>query len=174
MERIKKFLPKEQDNGKLGYYPVMNDEEWENLPIVYKAMEWFPIEVYNREWKIKETVTVEYVYFDMFLTTHKVNAKVRVHRQEVPKLLYRHYADTECLFYTICGVEFSNGQYVAAKWYQDSVTGAFGVYTYGQFVGKQGGFQGYIPSIIEETEDGFKSKGYVPREQSKGICHICY
>ena len=58
MEMFKKFLPKEQDNGKLGYYPVMNDEEWENLPVVYKAMEWFPIEVYNREWKIKETVTV--------------------------------------------------------------------------------------------------------------------
>ena len=148
MELFKKFLPKDEIKGKIGYYPVMNDEEWENLPVVYKAMEWFPIEVYNHEWKIKETVTVEYVYFDMFLPEHKVSAKVRVHREDVPKLLYRYYANNECHFYTICGVEFTNHQYVAAKWYQDSRTGAFGVYTYGRYVGKQGGFQGYVPILI--------------------------
>ena len=173
MELFKKFLPEKAIEGKIGYYPVMNDEEWEKLPAVYKAMEWFPVEVYNTALKRNETTVVEYVYFDMFLTTYQMSVKVRVHRQEVPKLLFRSYRDNECLFYTICDVEFANGQRLPAKWLQDSRTGAFGVFC-GKCVGKQGGFQGYVPSNIEETEDGFKYKGYVPREQAKGITHYCH
>ena len=172
MEMFKKFLPKEEIKGKLGYYPVMNDEEWKQLPAVYKAMEWFPIEVYNHELKCKETAVVEYVEFDTWIEPYKVSAKVKVHRQEIPAILFRSYLHKDCQLYTICGVYFSNGVHVGAKWYQDSRTGAYGVYAYGQFVGKQGGFQGYVPSNIEETEDGFKYKGYVPREECKGICHI--
>lgn len=33
------MLPQKQIEGKRGYYPVTTAEEWDKLPIVYKAME---------------------------------------------------------------------------------------------------------------------------------------
>ena len=174
MEMFKKFLPKEAIKGRIGYYPVMSDEEWESIPVVYRAMEWFPIEVYNSDYKRKETAVVEFVEFDTWVEPYNVRATVKVHREDIPKILFRSYAKKDCQLYTICGVYFSNGVHVGAKWLQDSRTGAFGVYAYGHYVGKQGGFQGYVPSNIEETDDGFKYKGYVRREDCRGICHYCY
>lgn len=148
------FLPPRPLNGHIGYYPVCNAEEWDNLPAVYKAMEWFPVEVYNREWHKKETTVAEYVEFDVvYMEPYKIRATVRVHVQEVQKILFCLFENPDCHLYTVSGVVFSNGERWGAKWLQDRTTGAFAIYASGKLIGKQGGFMGFVPNQIERTED---------------------
>ncbi len=167
------FLPKdyagEYQKGKRGYYPVCSAEEWDKLPAVYKAMEWFPIEVYNERTKAKETTVVEYVEFNVvYMMPYRVSATVRVHVQEVQKILFCLFEDTPCHLYTISGVVFANGERYGAKWLQDATTGAFAVYADGHCVGMQGGYRGFIPCQIERKEDGsWKWAGYKPGNR----CH---
>ena len=163
------MMPSKPIEGHLGFYPACNAEEWENLPIVYRAMQWFPVEVYNTRLHKKETTVVESVIFDVvYLKPYKIRAKVEVHVQEVQNILFCLHENTDCHLYSICGVKFQNGEVCGAKWLQDSKTGAYAVYAYNKYVGMQGGFGGFIPENIEKTEDGWKWKGFV---ECGGRCH---
>lgn len=163
------FLPKEPKPGKTGYYPVTNAKEWDELPEVYKAMEWFPVEVYNPGIKAKEMTVAEYVEFDVVhLLPYKVRATVRVHVQDVQKILFCHFKDPQCHLYSVSGVVFANGVRWHAKWFQDTTTGAFAIYAGGKSVGTQGGYMEFIPCQIEKTENGFKWTGF---DMSKNRCH---
>ena len=154
------FLPKNQKKGYMGYYPVTNAEEWEELPAVYKAMEWFPVEIYNSRWRHKETTVAEYIEFDVtYLEPYKIRAKVLVHVQEIQTILFCYFKDTQCHLHSISGVIFDNGEKWPAKWLQDSRTGSFAIYASGKPIGCQGGYMGFIPNNIERTEDGFKWSG---------------
>ena len=164
------MLPKEEIKGHRGYYPVCNAEEWEKLPKVYKAMDWMPVEVYNTRYNHKETTVAEYVEFDVcYLEPYRIHATVKVHVQEVQKILFCLYEDTQCHLYSVSGVVFANGERWGAKWLQDTRTGAFAIQASGKIVGMQGGFYGHIPCQIERTEDGFKWTGY--RSGLKNRCH---
>ena len=164
------FLPKERIDGHAGYYPVTTAEEWDNLPIVYRAMEWFPVEVYNTRYNMKETTVAEYVEFDVtYMRPYKISATVRVHVQDVQKILFCYFKDTECHLYSVCGVVFANGERWGAKWHQDSRTGAYEIIAGGKRIGTQGGFLGFVPNQIERTDDGgWKWLGYMP---NKNRCH---
>ena len=163
------MMPTKPIKGHTGFYPVCNAEEWENLPSLYKAMQWFPIEVYNTRWNKKETTVVEKVIFDVvYMTPYKIRAKVEVHVQEVQKILFCLYENPECHLYSICEVKFANGETCGAKWVQDTRTGAYAVYAYNRYVGMQGGFGGFVPENIEKTEDGWKHKDY---GEYSGRCH---
>lgn len=166
----KKFFPEERLYGHRGYYPVCNAEEWDALPAVYKAMEWFPVEVYNdKQFHCKKEMTVaEYIEFDVtYAMPYRISATVRVHVQEVQKILFCLFNDPEFHLHSVSGVVFANGVRWGAKWYQDRNTGAFAIYADGKLIGKQGGYMGFIPCQIEETEDGFKWAGF----QGENRCH---
>lgn len=162
------FLPSEQKQGKRGFYPVANAEEWNELPKAYKAMEWFPIEVYNTKHKRMETTVAEYVEFDViYMEPYKIRATVKVHVQEVQKILFCLFENAQCHLHSISGVVFANGERWGAEWKQDTKTGAFAVYASGKCIGKQGGYFGFIPCQIEKTDDGFEWKGFTGENR----CH---
>lgn len=168
-ERMKKFMPKEQKKGYCGFYPVTNAEEWDELPVVYKAMEWFPVDVFDDYLRRKVRTIPEYVLFDaIYVEPYGIHATVKVHVQEVQKILFCNFPDSGLLLHSICGVVFQNGEEWMAEWKQDTRTGAFGVYAYGKLIGRQGGYLGAVPENIEETEDGFKWKGF---GSYKNRCH---
>lgn len=159
-----KFMPKSKIEGHIGYYPVCNAKEWDNLPEVYKSMEWYPHEVTTLGCNgfYKEKTIPEYVIFDVvYMTPYKIRAEVKVHVQEVQKILYCSFDSYDCHLYSIKSVVFQNGEVRGAKWLQDSITGAFAVYSCGRILGRQGGFREYVPEDIEETENGWKWKGFV-------------
>jgi len=162
-----KFFPKKELKGHIGFYPVLNAEEWDNLPAVYKAMEWFPVTIMNGR---DDKHTVEYVEFEVvYGEPYKISAKVKVHVQEVQKILFCYFKDAQFHLHTISGVFFENGDYRRARWLQDTRTGAFAVVTYnGKVVGRQGGYGGFIPNQIKETDDGFEYIGY---QEGKNRCH---
>lgn len=163
------MMPLKPIDGHLGFYPACNAEEWENTPEVYKAMQWFPVKVYNSRLGKTEITVVEKVIFDVtFLRPYKVSAKVEVHVQETQGILFCLHENTDCHLYTICAVKFQNGVVRSAEWKQDARSGAFAVYSQGRQVGMQGGFRGFVPENIEETEDGWKWKGAGNYE---GRCH---
>lgn len=169
MKLYEGMLPSEHINGKSGFYPVTSAEEWDNLPNVYKAMEWFPISVYNDRHKRREETVAEYIEFDViYMEPYKIRATVRVHVQEVQKILFCLYNNKECHLYTISGVVFANGERWPAEWKQDAKTGAFAVYASGRVIGKQGGFFGHIPANIEKTENGFR---WNSNYKSESRCH---
>ena len=163
------MMPNKPIEGRIGFYPVCNADEWESLPKVYRAMQWFPVDVYNTRWNKTETTVVEKVIFDVtYMTPYKINARVEVHVQEVQNILFCYHEHKDCLLYSICAVKFANGEVWGAKWKQDTKSGAFAVYAGGERVGMQGGFMGFIPENIEKTENGWKWKGY---GKYNGRCH---
>ena len=152
MSRYDNMLPAEPIKGKLGYYPVKTKEEWDELPAIYKAMDWFPAKDYRNKGELS---AVKSVIFDVvYMTPYKISAKVSVHRQEIQKILFCSYGDTQCHLYSVGGVELESGTVLRAKWLQDTTTGAYSIVANGVTVAKQGGFGGYIPKGIEVTEDG--------------------
>lgn len=174
MNRKEKFLPNPGSlPGHRGYYPVCSAEEWDQLPAVYKAMEWFPIKMKSR-FGIEEYTMPEYVVFNVVhIEPYKIRAQVRVHVQEFQKIMFClfPYREDTIQLYSVCGVYFANGERRAAEWLQDSTTGAFAVVSGGHYVGKQGGFSNFVPEIIEETENGFKRKDV---GTTKNRCHYEY
>ena len=163
-----KFMPVNQKDGYRGFYPVTNAQEWDELPAVYKAMEWFPIEMklfdHRGELHTEKTIVKNVVFDALHIMPYKVSAKVSVHRSSVQSILFSSHKQHDCHLYTVCEVEFENGERRRAKWVQDTRTGAFAIMVGSRYVGKQGGFQFYVPSNIEDAEDGFKWKGYVAGE----------
>lgn len=169
MSLYENMMPEKPIAGRRGFYPVCTADEWEALPKVYKAMEWFPVEVYNTRWHKTETTVAEKVIFDVtFMRPYKIRARVEVHVQEVQSILFCLHDDPDCHLYSICAVKFANGEEWGAEWKQDTKTGAFAVYASGKLIGKQGGFVGFVPENIEKTETGWKWKGY---GDYTGRCH---
>ena len=169
MAMYENMMPPKPIDGHLGFYPACNAEEWENIPAIYKAMQWLPVEVYNTRHRQKETTVVEKVIYDVtFLKPYKVSARVEVHVQETQGILFCSHEHTDCQLYSICAVKFANGEVWGAEWKQDARSGAFAVYACGKRVGMQGGFLGFVPDNIEQTENGWKWKGFVNCE---GRCH---
>lgn len=163
------FMPPTPLQGHRGYYPVCNAEEWDALPAVYKAMEWFPIEVYNDRWRKKETTVAEYIEFDViYMEPYHIHATVRVHVQEMQKILFCLFRNPQCHLYSISGVVFDNGERWPAKWTQDTITGAYSIWASGKLIGRQGGYMGFVPNQIERTDDGWKWTGY---KSGRNRCH---
>ena len=163
------MLPQKQIEGKRGYYPVTTAEEWDELPKVYKAMEWFPVKVYNKYLNMNEVTVAEYIEFDVVhMMPYRVNATVKVHVQEVQKILYCAHKNTDCHLYTVCGVVFANGERWNAEWKQDCKSGAFAIYASGKQIGMQGGYMGFIPCKVKQTEDGFEWDFL----NEKNRCHV--
>lgn len=152
MSRYENMLPKEPKQGKQGYYPVTSKEEWEELPALYKAMDWFPVKDCLNGGRMR---AVKAVIFDVtYMEPYKISARVSVHPQEIQRILYCLYNNSQCHLYSICGIELEGGTVLGAKWLQDSVTGAFGIVCGGATVAKQGGYCGYVPKSITAKEDG--------------------
>lgn len=152
MSRYDAMLPREQKQGKIGYYPVTSKEEWEELPALYKVMEWSPVKDYLNGGKLR---AVKAVIFDViYMTPYKINAKVSVHPQEIQSILFCLHKEAQCHLYSVCGIELEGGTVLGAKWLQDSTTGAFGIVSGNVTVAKQGGYCGYIPKSITAKEDG--------------------
>ena len=146
------MLPKEPKKGYRGYYPVTNKQEWEDLPDLYKTMEWEPVKDPHNNNKLS---AIDSVIFDVtYMTPYEINAKVYVHPSEVQKILFCSFKDKDCHLYSVCGIELQSGTRLGAKWVQDSTSGAFAIVYNGNYVGQQGGFMGFIPERIKKMEDG--------------------
>lgn len=147
------MLPKKEIPGHQGYYPACSQEEWDALPALYKAMDWRAIpDPYDKNKKLR---AVKAVIFDVvYMEPYSVSAKVSVHPEHVHEILFCSHKRPQCQLYSVCGVELEGGRQLGASWRQDTATGAFGIYSGGELVARQGGFMGHIPDRIEKTEDG--------------------
>lgn len=110
MKRAKEFLPEKPINGKIGFYPAMTTEEWRSLPLPMKCATW--------------SASVKYVIFDTFFSEYGFSGKVEVHAENAFKALFR-CVEGDTQLYSVCAIRLFNGKTVAAKWWQDSETGAF-------------------------------------------------
>lgn len=167
------MLPEENKSGRIGYYPVTNKAEWDELPAVYKAMDWEPMpDPFDKNKRLR---AVKSVIFDVvYMKPYGIRAEVSVHPEKVHEILFcNHGKDTQCQLYIVSGVVLEGGTRLNAKWLQDSTTGAFGVFAHNHCVGKQGGFSGYVPERIERAEDG--SFRYKQHYRSEGkTSHYSY
>lgn len=157
MKHYEGMLPAHPKPGRIGYYPVTNKQEWNELPDLYKVMEWRPVkDPYHKDIRGYHLMrAVKSVIFDVtFMEPYGISGKFHVHPCEVQKLLFCNYGNPDCQLYTICGVELEGGTRLGAKWQQDTTTGAFAVYVGGIPVGIQGGFIGHIPDCIDKLPDG--------------------
>ena len=148
------MLPKKSIPGHLGYYPVCNSEEWEQLPDLYKVMEWNPVKDPFDKNKLK---AVKAVIFDVaYLEPYGIGAKVAVHPENVQKILFCSFDRPECHLYSVAEVELEGGTRLGAHWLQDSTTGAFGIVLNGggSTIARQGGYQGFVPEHVRVLEDG--------------------
>ena len=137
------FLPEAGDarfEGKRGFYPTMTAEEYRALPLPMKCATW--------------DARVQYVIFDSYFRDYELSGKVEVHAENAFKALFRH-SETDTQLYSVCAVRLFDGTRVAAKWVQDSVSGAFRIVTTsGNVLGTQGGFRGHIPENCKKRDDG--------------------
>lgn len=137
------FLPEAGDarfEGKRGFYPAMTAEEYRALPLPMKCATW--------------DARAQYVIFDSFFRDYGISGKVEVHAENAFKALFRH-SETDTQLYSVCAVRLFDGKRVAAKWVQDSVSGAFRIVTTsGNVLGTQGGFRGHIPENCKKRDDG--------------------
>lgn len=140
MKRAKEFLPEKPINGKIGFYPAMTTEEWRSLPLPMKCATW--------------SAFVKYVIFDTFFSEYGFSGKVEVHAENAFKALFR-CVEGDTQLYSVCAVRLFNGKTVAAKWWQDSETGAFQITDLkGNALGTQGGFRGHIPANCKKNSAG--------------------
>lgn len=148
----KDMLPEVTKPGRLGYYPVTNFSEWEELSDLYKTMEWQAV-TDPRDRNNKSAVKA--VIFDVpFMEPYGIGAKVSVHPSDVHKILFCSFKDAQCHLYSISAVELENGRKLRAEWLQDSISGAFCIKAGGEWIARQGGFQGFVPEHIHRREDG--------------------
>ena len=137
------FLPEAGDarfEGKRGFYPAMTAEEYRALPLPMKCATW--------------DARVQYVIFDSYFKDYELSGKVEVHAENAFKALF-HHSETDTQLYSVCAVRLFDGTRIAAKWVQDSVSGAFRIVTTsGNVLGTQGGFRGHIPENCKKRDDG--------------------
>lgn len=152
MKNYEDILPAQSKPGHRGYYPVTSKEEWDELPNLYKVMEWEQVKDPFDKGKLKP---VKAVIFDaVHMEPYGINAKVSVHPENVHKILFCSFKHTDCHLYSISGIELEGGHRLHAKWLQDTVSGAFGIMCGDHIVARQGGFGGYIPERVKKLEDG--------------------
>ncbi len=152
MKMYEGMLPNQSIPGHLGYYPVTNKREWDELPDLYKVMQWESVKDPHDKGELK---AVKSVIFDVvYMEPYGISAKVSVHPSEIQKILFCSFRNKDCLLYSVCGIELEGGIRLGAKWLQDSITGAFAIVSNGQYVGTQGGFRGFIPEGITRNVDG--------------------
>lgn len=111
------FLPEAGDarfEGKRSFYPAMTAEEYRALPLPMKCATW--------------DARVQYVIFDSYFRDYELSGKVEVHAENAFKALFRH-SETDTQLYSVCAVRLFDGTRIAAKWVQDSVSGAFRIVT---------------------------------------------
>ena len=153
MSLYENMLPKEAIKGKFGYYPVTNSKEWDDLPDLYKVMQWELIKDPHNNFIAKAVKSV--IFNVTFLEPYGINAKVSVHPSDVQKILFCSYEDTSCLLHSVSGLELEGGTKVSAKWLQDSESGAFAIVTAGgDYAARQGGYRGFIPEHVKRLENG--------------------
>lgn len=146
------MLPKHPIEGHRGYYPVTSEKEWDELPALYKVMDWDPVKDPHNKDKLTH---VKSVIFDVtFMHPYGISAKVAVHPSEVQKLLFCSFKKADCHLFSVCGIELDSGTRLPAKWLQDSTSGAFAILTCDNYVGLQGGFRGHIPEGVKRLDDG--------------------
>lgn len=137
----KEFLPEVTIEGKRGFYPAMTREEWDAIPLPMKCATW--------------DASVKSVIFDTFFSDYGVKGKVEVYTAEAFKALFR-YSESDTQLYSICAVRLRDGKEIAAKWIQDTTSGAFRIITpiSQKTLGTQGGFRGHVPANCKKREDG--------------------
>ena len=146
------MLPKQQIEGHRGYYPVTSAKEWENLPDLYKVMDWNAVKDPHNNNKL---TGVKSVIFDVtYMQPYGISAKVSVHPSEVQKILFCSFKNADCHLNSVCGIELDSGTQLSAKWLQDSTSGAFAIFACNSYVGMQGGFRGHIPEGVRCLENG--------------------
>lgn len=137
------FLPEAGDarfEGKRGFYPAMTAEEYRALPLPMKCA--------------TLDARVQYVIFDSYFRDYELSGKVEVHAENAFKALFRH-SETDTQLYSVCAVRLFDGTRVAAKWVQDSVSGAFRIVTTsGNVLGTQGGFRDISPKTARSGTTG--------------------
>lgn len=149
-EIYKDFLPEMAIQGKRGFYPSMTAEEYRALPLPMKCGTW--------------DASVQYVIFDTFFADYGLSGNVEVHAENAFKALFRH-SGTDTQLYSVCAVRLRDGKRIAAKWLQDSVSGAFQIVTLsGKVLGTQGGFGGHVPENCKRNANG--DWGLFPRERT--------
>lgn len=148
------FLPEAGDarfEGKRGFYPAMTAEEYRALPLPMKCATW--------------DARVQYVIFDSYFRDYELSGKVEVHAENAFKALFRH-SETDTQLYSVCAVRLFDGTRIAAKWVQDSVSGAFRIVTTsGNVLGTQGGFRGHsrdmtLQGIVEKISSLIWTRRY--------------
>lgn len=136
----KDFLPEVQIEGRRGFYPVHSPEEWSGLPLPMKCATW--------------EAGVKKVIFDTFLSNYGISARIEVHAEDAFKALFTSCAEGP-LLYSICAVRMNDGRECAAKWTQDTETGAYGIFNLsGRLLGRQGGYRGHVPANCYKDETG--------------------
>lgn len=146
------MLPKQPKEGYRGYYPVTSKQEWDELPDLYKVMDWNPVKDPHNNNELRGIKSV--IFNVYYMQPYGIRAKVSVHPSEVQKLLFCGFKKADCHLYSVCGIELEGGSRLPAKWLQDRISGAFAIYACDTYVGMQGGFRGHVPEGVKRLDDG--------------------
>ena len=148
----KAMLPPKTIPGHRGYYPVCSKKEWEDLPDLYKVMQWEPMPDPLNHGQLSGVKSV--IFSVTHMMPYGINAEVSVHPSHVQSILFSLHKNPECQLYSVTGVELQSGSRLPATWRQDTTTGAFAILCCNHYVGKQGGYIGFVPECIKQVEDG--------------------
>ena len=139
-------MPATPKEGYRGFYPVDSVKEWRTLPLPLQCSTWFTL---------SGKYQVEAVIFDAWFSNYNISAHVEVHPSHVFKALFTSYANNKeqgTQLYSVVAVRWTDGTKSWAKWYQDSMTGAFAITTIaGDMLGMQGGYRGHLPMNCYRT-----------------------
>lgn len=146
------FLPPEPINGKIGYYPAKDLDEWRSLPLPLRCSTW--------------NVNIDRVVFNIYFTHSATQAKVIVHPEDVFRILFTLHG-TDTLLYVITAV-LINGEEHRAHWVHDPETGCYAIIADHNVVARQGGYQGHLPSKCYLDDDGaWKFDLHLPGDTGK-------
>ena len=136
------FLPEQQKEGYLGYYPTTK-EEFRELPLPMRCATAYPCS--------GEYITG--VIFEARFEDYGIQGQVEIHPANVFKALFCKHGEG-ILLYSVCAVRWASGETSFAKWWQDVRTGAFQISTItGTPLLRQGGFHGHIPANCKYNEE---------------------
>lgn len=95
------MLPVKEKPGRLGYYPVISKQEWDELPDLYKVMQWEPVKDHNNG----ELRAVKSVIFDVpFMEPYGIRAQVSVQPSAVQKVLFCSYKEKKIVISILCAL----------------------------------------------------------------------
>ena len=117
---------------------VKNEAEWNALPEIMKAVQWFRV-------KIDIEPAIHFESAPRYFEISRCGRRKLVERFEVTEHILTGGAVT--------AVVFENSVKAPATLVIDDSTGAFAVKVFGKMVLKQGGFGGFIPSNMEWIDE---------------------